>query len=161
MLRLLSSSIFIGTALGGLIPRASLWQPAVGTKWQIIISNNISVDTDAPLVPDDTPIWDIDLFNTPKEDIDGLKQQGKKVLCYFSAGTGEDWRPDYNTIPTADLGDQLGCWPGEKYLNIRSDAVWDVMNIRLQLAWAKGCDAVDPDNMGTSIQEMLFLLASG
>jgi hypothetical protein len=148
MLRFISSFYFIGAAFGALIPQPNLWQPAVGTKWQIIISNNISVDLSSPLVPTDTPIWDIDLFNTPTDVISGLKSQGAKVICYFSAGTGEDWRPDYNQFKPSDLGQQLGCWPGERYLNINSPTVWTVMANRIKLASDKGCDALDPDNMG-------------
>jgi hypothetical protein len=150
MLRLLSSSVIAGTAVAGLIPRTNLWQPAVGVKWQIIISNNISVDTSVPLVPKNTPVWDIDLFNTPKDVFTSLHEQGKKIICYFSAGTGESWRPDYNQFLPSDLGDQLGCWPGEKFLNINSQNVWNIMANRIKMASDKGCDAIDPDDMGKS-----------
>ena len=139
---------FLPTSVFGLaIHHTGLWQPAVGTKWQIVINNNVSIDPSAGLVPA-VPIWDIDLFNTPKGVFDDLHARSKKVICYFSAGTGEDWRPDYSNFSSSDLGDSLGCWPGEKYLNIRSDSVWAVMQKRIELASQKGCDAIDPDNMG-------------
>jgi hypothetical protein len=127
---------------------AELWQPAVASKWQIMIKNNISIALEDTLEPADVDIWDVDLFNTPVDVIDGLHSLGKKVICYFSAGSGENWRPDYSQIPKADLGANLGCWPGEKWLNVRSEAVWNVMAKRIALASQKGCDGVDPDNMG-------------
>jgi hypothetical protein len=125
-----------------------LWQPDVGSKWQIMIKNNLSVSLEHPLQPDDVDIWDIDLFNTPIEVISGLRRQGKKVICYFSAGSGEDWRPDYSLFVAEDLGEPLGCWPGEKWLNVRSNKVWEIMKARIKMANEKGCDAIDPDNIG-------------
>jgi len=127
--------------------KRDLWQPSVASKWQIMIKNNISISLQDTLTPADVNIWDIDLFNTPADVISGLHGLGKKVICYFSAGSGEDWRPDYSQIPAADLGQDLGCWPGEKWLNVRSEAVWNVMAKRIALASQKGCDGVDPDNM--------------
>jgi hypothetical protein len=151
-------SLFAELALSTAITcNPSLWQPPVGIKWQIIISNNISVDTSAALAPVHTPVWDIDLFNTPSEVIEDLQDQGIKVICYFSAGTGENWRPDYGNFSSTDLGDSLGCWPGESYLNIRSDSVWAVMQERIRLADDKGCNAIDPDNMGLYSMIMVLL----
>jgi hypothetical protein len=143
----------VGLAVGAVLPEdsqvAEVWQPSVAAKWQIVIKNNISVDTDTPLAPADVNIFDVDLFNTPVSVFKGLHDQGKKVICYFSAGTGEDWRPDYSGFKTEDLGQQDSCWPGEKWLNIKSDSVWQVMQKRIKLASDKGCDAIDPDNLGT------------
>jgi hypothetical protein len=38
-------------------------------------------------------------------------------------------------------------WEKEKWLNLNSDNVRQIMAKRLELAAEKGCDAVDPDNM--------------
>jgi hypothetical protein len=135
-------------ACAGILPKRDVWQPSVASKWQIVIKNNISVSLQDTLQPADVGIWDLDLFNTPVDVISGLHNLGKKVICYFSAGSGENWRPDYSEFPAADLGEDLGCWPGEKWLNVKSEAVWDVMAKRIALASQKGCDGVDPDNMG-------------
>jgi hypothetical protein len=124
----------------------TVWQPVVGTKWQIEIWTQ--VDTSQPLSPSDAPIYDVDLFYHTQDQIANMKAQGKKIICYFSAGSAEIWRPDYAQFSKSDIGKPLSGWAGESYLNIKSKAVLDVMKQRIQLASTKGCDAIDPDNMG-------------
>lgn len=117
------------------------WKPAVGTKWQIELKyalNQTSVDA---------PIYDIDLFDNPKSMISELQGMGRKVICYFSAGTYEDWRSDKGDFDEEDLGDKLDDWEGERWLNTNSKKVRKIMQKRLDLAVTKGCDGVDPDNI--------------
>jgi len=76
-----------------------------------------------------------------------LKAAGHKVVCYFSAGSSEDWRPDYAKFVAADKGKALDGWAGEKWLDVRSANVRAVMAGRLDLAKSKGCDGVEPDNV--------------
>ncbi|KAL2814966.1 glycoside hydrolase superfamily [Aspergillus granulosus] len=118
-----------------------LWQPAVGTRWQIVLRyplNDTSVDV---------PVYDIDLFDNPVSTINALHDLDRRVICYFSAGTYEDWREDAADFPAADIGDNLDEWEGESWVNIRSSAIRDIMIQRLDLAQKKGCDGVDPDNV--------------
>ncbi|KXG48063.1 uncharacterized protein PGRI_019330 [Penicillium griseofulvum] len=119
----------------------NIWQPTAGVKWQIQLINAVS-DTTV-----NADIWDIDLFDNTADTITTLKSKGHKVICYFSAGTYEDWRPDISKFDTADLGNNLDEWPGERWLNIKSDKVRAIMTSRLDMAKAKGCDGVDPDNI--------------
>jgi hypothetical protein len=131
----------------------TVWRPTAGAKWQVVIKNNISVNPFAAgggggFAPTDVQIIDVDLFNTPAEVFAGLHARGKKIICYFSAGTSEEWRPDYKMLQPGDMGEKLGCWPGERYLNIRSERVFQVMLGRIKMAAERGCDALDPDNMG-------------
>ncbi|OGM43645.1 endo alpha-1 [Aspergillus bombycis] len=117
------------------------WQPAVGTKWQIELLyalNDTSVDAD---------IYDIDLFNNDKSTINELQQQGRKVICYFSAGSYENWRPDKDKFKDSDMGKTLDGWPDEKWLDLNSKNVRSIMTSRLDMAVEKGCDGVDPDNV--------------
>lgn len=39
-------------------------------------------------------IYDVDLFNTPAEQIAAYHERGIEVVCYFSAGWYEEGRPD-------------------------------------------------------------------
>jgi hypothetical protein len=125
----------------------SVWQPEVGAKIQMMISAVPKVDRS--LAPQGVNIFDVDMFEAPASTISALKNKGIKVICYFSAGTGEDWRPDYSQFKSSDLGAGLPDWQGEKYLNLRSENVLKVMKARIQKAADLGCDGIDPDNMGT------------
>jgi hypothetical protein len=118
------------------------WTPAVETTWQCVLDNDVGSLT----LPVD--IYDFDLFNTPQSSIDTLHAAGKSVMCYFSAGTYEPNRPDSATIlsdPSA-VGATLDGWPDEKWLDIRTDFIVNIMKARIDVAVSKGCDGVDPDN---------------
>ncbi|KAE9979615.1 hypothetical protein EG328_000782 [Venturia inaequalis] len=111
----------------------------------MMISGSLAVGTSA--VPSDVDIFDVDLFETSSSTIQNLQARGAKVICYFSAGTSEYWRPDYNQFTSTDKGSELPDWKGEKYLNLRSANVLRIMKARIANAASIGCDAIDPDNM--------------
>ncbi|KAL2860795.1 endo alpha-1,4 polygalactosaminidase [Aspergillus lucknowensis] len=117
------------------------WQPPVGSTWQIVLSYALN-DT-RPAVD----VYDIDLFENPASTIDELHAQSRRVICYFSAGTYEDWREDASSFPQEDIGADLPDWEGESWVDITSEAIRDIMTARLDLAREKGCDGVDPDNV--------------
>ncbi|EED13654.1 endo alpha-1,4 polygalactosaminidase, putative [Talaromyces stipitatus ATCC 10500] len=117
------------------------WQPTAGTTWQIELLYKLN-DTSV-----DVQVYDIDLFDTDADQISSLQAAGRKVICYFSAGSWENWRPDADQFNSADLGGDLDGWAGEKWLNISSDSVRKIMTARLNMASQKGCDGVDPDNV--------------
>lgn len=120
---------------------ADWWRPAPKTSWQIQLSGKINTSIRVK-------VYDIDLFDAPKATIDKLHSRGVKVICYFSAGSFEDWREDASAFPLILLGNPLAGWPGEQWLDIRRiDLLAPIMQARLDLAAEKGCDAVDPDNV--------------
>ncbi|KAE9366181.1 glycoside hydrolase family 114 protein, partial [Stipitochalara longipes BDJ] len=118
-----------------------VWKPTAGTTWQIQLSGTVS-DLTYP-----ADVFDVDLFDTPQDTINKLKAQGKKVMCYFSAGSYEDWRPDQASFLPSDKGSPLEGWPGEFWLNTSSINVRSIMATRIQMAKDKSCDGVDPDNV--------------
>ncbi|TQB74006.1 hypothetical protein MPDQ_005205 [Monascus purpureus] len=123
-------------------PNATVkWQPMVGTTWQIELEYPLN-DTSY-----NASIYDIDLFNNNASIIAELHRLGRKVICYFSAGSYENWRPDKDEFQQSDLGNTLDGWPDEKWVNISSSDVRRIMLNRLELAASKGCDGVDPDNV--------------
>lgn len=124
--------------------RASKWTPKVGDSWQIVLQNTIRNDVD--FTPN-VSIWDFDVFENDKETIDELHNRGKKVICYFSAGTWEKGRTDADQFPEEDLGGTLPEWQDERWARISSPKVRDIMKQRIALAASKGCDAIDPDNV--------------
>ncbi|KAG9233852.1 glycoside hydrolase superfamily [Amylocarpus encephaloides] len=130
------SFAFIGTSLGSNF--------AVGEKFQIVLSGipNLS----KPLFPSDAMVWDVDLEDTSAETIGAMKDLGKTVICYFSAGTYENWRPDSKKFVANDMGTTLREWPNERWLRLTSTNVRNIMKTRIDNAAKKGCDAIDPDN---------------
>jgi len=135
------------SAVGGASVQSasSLWQPKVGTSWQIVLSKAIKVNNGQ--VTPNVDVYDVDLFDTDAATISALKKAGKKVVCYFSAGSYEDWRPDAKSWNQADLGKGLDGWAGERWANVGAASVRNVMKSRIKMASQKGCDAIDPDNV--------------
>lgn len=134
-----------------------LWTPKVNDTWQITLLQPPLLAADLKSTTPDVAIFDVDLFDTPLATIEALHNLGKKVICYFSAGSFEDWRPDAGSFRAADKGKELDGWPGETWLNINSESVRDIMKSRMQLASDKRCDGVDPDNVDAyvSLREVI------
>ena len=130
---------------------AARWTPSLNDSWQWQLAGPIDTGYDAT-------VYDIDLFNTAATVIDALHAQGRRVVCYFSAGSSEDWRPDFGRFDDSDIGHPLEEWPGERWLDTRSLNVREIMRGRLDLARSKGCDGVEPDNVDAFVQHSGFEL---
>jgi hypothetical protein len=90
---------------------------------------------------------DVDLFDTSAAEIATLVSQSHVVICYFSAGSLESYRPDANTFPASLLGLQMDGWD-ETWLDIRDlAALQPIMAKRIALAKSKGCNGIEPDNV--------------
>ena len=95
---------------------------------------------------------------TPAE-IANLHQRGIYVMCYFSAGSWEDWRSDAHLFPEKIIGNDYDGWPGEKWLDVRKIvALKPIMESRIRMAAEKGCDGVDPDHVDGYTNETGFPL---
>lgn len=119
---------------------AEVWRPTPGTSWQWQLSGRIDTDLDVQM-------YDVDLFDAPDDVLDRLRADGRTVICYFSAGSHEDWRDDAGEFPEAAIGRPLDGWPGERWLDVRDPTVREVLARRLDAAVARGCDGVEPDNV--------------
>ncbi len=124
--------------------------PKSSWHWQLSakVSSSLNVD-----------IYDIDLFDTPKTLIQKLHSQGKKVICYFSAGSFEKWRDDSGKFHSSVLGKKMDGWD-ERWLDIRDANVKAIMRERMQLAKKKGCDGVEPDNVDGYTNDTGFALTA-
>jgi hypothetical protein len=143
-------STYVSSTLSPVVENL-VWKPAVGSKFQIILHKSRSsswFSAEESLEPHDADIFDLDLFDTPKETIDRLHRQGKKVICYYSAGTAENWRADYGQFLEKDMGNKLKDWQKEKWVDLKSPKVWEIMLARINLGKEKGCDGLDADNVG-------------
>ena len=116
------------------------YRPDVNTTWQLQLQGTLNTRYGVD-------VYDIDLFDTSVDKIRQIQASGAQVICYFSAGSAEEWRDDYDQFAETDLGKPLYGWPGEYWVDIRSANVLDIMLTRMDLAVDKGCDGVDPDNV--------------
>jgi hypothetical protein len=120
------------TSASGRLPFDATWQ------WQLEGEVTTTYDVD---------VYDIDLFDNTPELIEGLHADGRTVICYFSAGSHEAWRPDAESIDETARGDFLEGYDDERWLDVRDASVRGVMRKRLDLAVERGCDGVEPDNV--------------
>lgn len=117
------------------------WTPPQGTTWQIQYAGTLDASVDVA-------IYDVDGLDMPAEDVAALRRAGRRVICYINAGAWEEWRDDAAEFPSSVIGRDYEGWPGEKWLDIRQIAVLaPLLRGRLDICRAKGCDAIDPDNL--------------
>lgn len=130
----------------------NIWQPAINTTWQWQLSGRIDDTIDGEMI-------DIELFDNDAGVVAALHAQGRKVVCYISVGSWEDWRPDKEQFPAAVIGKDYEGWPGEKWLDIRQiDLLAPIMRARLDACQAKGFDGVEPDNIDSYTNDTGFPL---
>lgn len=138
-----------GSGGGGLpapVACPGCWRPALQTSWNWVIS-------EVPAAPyRAVQMYDIDGFDATAADVASLHAAGKKVVCYLSVGTDENWRPDAAQFPAAILGKPVDGWSGERWLDVRDvqqpgSVLAQIMSARLDMCRMKGFDAVEFDNM--------------
>ncbi len=132
------------------------WKPRPAQTWQIQLSAyppDLSISAD---------IFVLDLFETNESIIKKLHLNGKKIVCYFSAGSYEEYRPDARLFPKSVLGKPLDDWDGEWWLDIRNQkTLFPILEKRMDLAIQKGCDGIDPDNVDGFTNKTGFPLRPG
>lgn len=131
-----------------------IWSPAPGVRWQWQLTGTIDPQVDAE-------VFDVDLFETSDAVMDELTSRGYRIICYFSAGSYEGWRPDAGSFPDEALGQIMDGWPDERWLDVRHPAIRELMAARLERAAARGCDAVEPDNVDGYANDSGFPLSYG
>jgi hypothetical protein len=109
-------------------------------------------------------MYDVDGFDNSAANVAALHAAGIKAVCYLSAGTYEDWRPDAGQFPGSVLGRNNG-WPGEKWLDIRelqkpSSVLRSIMDTRLDMCKQKGFDMVELDNVDGYLNRTGFPLTA-
>jgi hypothetical protein len=81
------------------------WHPALRTSWNWVLSV-------APTAPyRAVQMYDVDGFDNSAANVAALHAAEIKAVCYLSAGTYENWRPDASRFPSSLLGNNNG-WPG-------------------------------------------------
>jgi hypothetical protein len=113
--------------------------PPVLTSWQIQLTG--ALDTTL-----DVQSYTVDL-GTSASMMQSLHAAGRNVICYFSAGTSESFRPDASQFPASALGNTVQGYPNENWLDIRDATVRSVMQARLGVAQQMQCSGVHPSGL--------------
>ena len=131
----------------------SIWIPTPRTSWQWQLSTPVDQSVVAQM-------YDIDMFSNDASVVQSLHAKGRHVVCYISAGSVEDWRPDAEQFPQVVIGNDYNGWPGEKWLDIRRiNVLGPIMEKRLDECKSKGFDAVEPDSINAYTQDTGFPLS--
>ena len=82
------------------ITQGNWYRPGVDAtwQWQLLGTVNTAYDVD---------VYDIDLFDVSTAVIASLQTSGKRVICYFSAGSFESFRSDASWFNQDELGNTL------------------------------------------------------
>lgn len=146
--------------LPGPTPCAGCWHPALQTSWNWVLAK-------VPTAPyRSVQMYDVDGFDAAASDVTAMHNAGMKVVCYISAGTYENWRPDASSFPAAIIGSGVSGWAGENWLDVRdvqkaNSALASIMGKRLDMCHTKGFDAVEFDNVDGYANPSGFPLTSG
>lgn len=120
---------------------ATVWRPAVETSWQWQLQGRLNSSIDAEM-------YDIDLFENSAGAVANLQRRGRRVVCYISVGSWEEWRPDADQFPEEVLGNRYEGFPDERWLDIRRlDILGPLLRARFDMCRSKGFDAIEPDNI--------------
>ena len=90
-------------------------------------------------------ITDMDAV-TP-EQVAELKSRDVSPMCYISVGSREDYRDDVADFPAHVVGEPLGDWPGEVYVDIRAPEVMNIMKVRIDRCASMGFVGMEADNI--------------
>jgi len=133
------------------------YRPVVGTTWQWQLQPDGAGQINTAY---DVEAYDLDLFDVPDSVIEDLHTRGRRLVCYFSAGTYESFRSDAGEFKASDLGKPLEDFPNERWLDIRTASVQRIVLARLDRAAARGCDGVEPDNVDGYANDSGFALTA-
>jgi hypothetical protein len=126
-----------GAGIGGEVSTRP--RPTPLGSWQIQLSGALDTSLDVDVFVAD--------FQTDTAVIRGLHDAGRIVMCYFSAGTAEEFRDDWERFPENALGAELPDYPNERFVDVRDDTVRAIMEDRVIAAEAAGCDGIHPSGL--------------
>lgn len=128
----------------------------MGARWQYQLTGKVRTDlcevpaSGGPCVRPE--VYDIDLYDNGGKtlntaSVDQIHAVGARAVCYVSAGSFENYRPDAGDFPASVKGKSNG-WPGERWLDIRQfDVLLPILAARVDRCLTAGFDAVEFDNV--------------
>ena len=142
-------SVVTALVFGSAIVDSAYWKPTGAPTWWIQYAQVSSMSLAIPGVS----IYNIDITDATAARMSTLHKNGKRVICYINAGAAETYRSDYSKFKAADLGNVYQGWPDERWVDIRSQNVRNIMFARIKSAANKTCDAIDPDNVNGYLKD--------
>lgn len=122
----------------------------VNTTWNWQLSGELNSEPEAD-------VYVVDMFAQLQDrSIEPLRALGRQVICYFSAGTYEPWRPDIALFDAFELGKPYLGFDNENWLNINDPEIVKLMVNRMDMAVAIGCDGVELDNVDAFVNDTGF-----
>lgn len=119
--------------------------PDTSWTWQLLGDTKTDYDVE---------VYVLDMFQQLEGNvIETLHAQNKQVICYFSAGTFEPWRPDVDLFANVPMGNEHYAYASEIWLDVTSPETAKVMANRMDMAVALGCDGVELDNVDGFVAE--------
>jgi len=118
------------------------WKPKPGTTWNYVLGNDVDISKEK------AQVVDIDVKKSAKK-IHDLHKANIKVICYFSAGTVEKFRDDYEDFIKVKglVQNRYDAWPDERWLDFRVAGIRPLIRKRMKLAVSKKCDGIEVDNL--------------
>jgi len=119
------------------------WQPKPGLTWNYVLGDDkFNVHTEK------AQVIDVD-YELSASKIQEFHNAGKKVICYFSGGTVENWRNDFSSFKAVSglVKNVYDGWDDEYWLDYRVDGIKSLIKKRMQIAKNKNCDGIEVDNL--------------
>jgi endo-alpha-1,4-polygalactosaminidase (GH114 family) len=140
--------LFLGCGAGHAAPPPpepcnGCYVPRLATSFQWNLGESDDVDTSV-----DAELFDIDWEDASRSVVARLKARGRKVFCYISAGSWENFRSDRSAFPRQVVGRRYAGYRDERWLDVRHlDVLVPIMLARMQRCKRKGFDGVQLDNV--------------
>ena len=121
-------------------PTPNVWVPAEAARWLARLDGAVNIEEAADF-------FYLDPEQQPAEDLTSLHEQGRRYLCYLSAGTVESFRDDADSFPDHAVGNVVSAFPNERWLDLRDPEVRALMAKRIVALAGAGCDGVAPASL--------------
>ncbi|KAJ3415099.1 hypothetical protein HDV05_005507 [Chytridiales sp. JEL 0842] len=117
----------------------SYWRPSIGMSMYYQLDGPQLYNSNASIINYPSIGFEFDPFR--------LKAMGKRVICYVNVGSLEEEDNYFDTtkFPANVLGNRYPGW-NERFLDIRSPTVRNLIKDRFVKSKNMGCDGIDPDN---------------
>jgi hypothetical protein len=121
-------------------PTPNVWLPAEDARWLARLDGAVDIEESADF-------FYLDPEQQPAEDLAALHEQGRRFLCYLSAGTMESFREDAKLFPEGAVGNVVPGFPQERWVDVRDAEVRRLMAERISALAEAGCDGVTPASL--------------